>query len=206
MLVLKGKADFQARDEKGRTAREYAAARRLKFKCPSPLCNLHALRSYAVTRKHDKIAAFLDNPNAPAPDDDGDDDDDDDDEKPKTRVFKASQQLGVSVETKKQVAPHRGSRPRPSPFSRPTSVGSATTCLAARSGTLLHVAGGGTRGQGGSSRSARGGAQGGTQAGVVRSGGGPRRDTSRALAAGQAGPHWTARAPRRCTVELRLPF
>ena len=55
-----------------------------------------------MTRKHDKIAAFLDNPNAPAPDDD--DDDDDDDEKPKTRVFKASQQLGVSVETKKQVA------------------------------------------------------------------------------------------------------
>ena len=115
MLVLKGKADFQARDEKGRTAREYAAARRLKFKCPSPLCNLHALRSYAVTRKHDKIAAFLDNPNAPAPDDD--DDDDDDDEKPKTRVFKASQQLGVSVETKKQVAPHPVSKPRPSPFS-----------------------------------------------------------------------------------------
>ena len=83
------------------------AARHLESKCPSPLCNLHALRSYAVTRKHDKIAAFLDNPNAPAPDDDDDDDDDDnddDDDKPKTRVFKASQQLGVSVETKKQVA------------------------------------------------------------------------------------------------------
>ena len=103
MLVLKGKADFQARDEKGRTAREYAAAQRLVQVSLTSL-NSHALRSYAVTRKHDKIAAFLDNPNAPAPDDDDGDDDDDDDEKPKTRVFKASQQLGVSVETKKQVA------------------------------------------------------------------------------------------------------
>ena len=59
MLVLKGKADFQARDEKGRTAREYAAAQRLVQVSLTSL-NSHALRSYAVTRKHDKIAAFLD--------------------------------------------------------------------------------------------------------------------------------------------------
>ena len=76
MLVLNGKANIKAVDEKGKTA-----------------------RGYAESRKHDKIIAFLDNPKAPTKDDD---DEEEEEEAPKPRVFKASQQVGKSSETKIQ--------------------------------------------------------------------------------------------------------
>ena len=69
---------------------------------PPARCLRCALCSYAVTRKHDKIIAFLDNPKAPVAEEEGEEEE----EKPKARVFKASQQVGVSVETKKQEEAH----------------------------------------------------------------------------------------------------
>ena len=48
-------------------------------------------RSYAALRKHEKIVAFLDNPKAAKSDSEGEEEEE---QKPKTRVFKASQQAG----------------------------------------------------------------------------------------------------------------
>ena len=76
LLVLKGKCNLKIKDEKGVDARGYAAL-----------------------RKHEKSVAFLDNPKAAKSDSEGEEEEE---EKPKTRVFKASQQVGISAETRKQ--------------------------------------------------------------------------------------------------------
>ena len=80
LLVLKGKCNLKIKDEKGVDARGYAAL-----------------------RKHEKIVAFLDNPKAAKSDSEGEEEEE---EKPKTRVFKASQQVGISAETRKQEEAH----------------------------------------------------------------------------------------------------
>lgn len=77
-LVLKGRAKIKATDEKGKTARDYA-----------------------LSRKNEKVVSFLDNPKQPEPEPEEEGEEEEDD-KPKTRVFKASQQVGISAETKKQ--------------------------------------------------------------------------------------------------------
>jgi len=70
MLVRKGRAPLNIKCEAGKTAADYALA-----------------------RKHDKVAAFLKNPNAYESSEEEEDDEEDEEAKQKARVFKASQKL-----------------------------------------------------------------------------------------------------------------
>jgi len=80
MLVLKAKVPLGTKDEAGKTARDYASA-----------------------RKHDKVVAFLDNPKEPVVEDDDDDDEEEGEQQAKARVFKASLKLANATNKQEEV-------------------------------------------------------------------------------------------------------
>ena len=83
LLVLQGKVKIGAKDEKGKTARDYAAA-----------------------RNNEKMIAFLDNPKAPVVEEE--EDEEEDEEEARKRVFKASQKAaGQATSAMQQEEVHR---------------------------------------------------------------------------------------------------
>jgi len=82
-LVLQGKVPLKTVCEKGKTARDYA-----------------------LSRKHEKIVAFLDDPKKPTVVEEPDEPEEEE-EQAKARIFKASQKMGSSAMTNKQEATHK---------------------------------------------------------------------------------------------------
>lgn len=76
LMLWRAKANLGAKDEKGKTAKDYA-----------------------VSRKHDKLVAFFNHPKEPAPEPESEDDE----EEKKARVFKASQKLVSGVNKQDEV-------------------------------------------------------------------------------------------------------
>jgi len=79
LLVLQGKVSLKDKSEEGKTARDYAAA-----------------------RKHERIVAFLDNPKEPL----SEEEEEETEDQVKARVFKASQKL-VNAQANKQEEVHK---------------------------------------------------------------------------------------------------